>query len=121
MAGGIGSELVIVKLLDPDAGGLHQYPRQCRGDLASLESLQSFETVAVEQQAHLPTRYPRRQIAKLHRLSPERIHYRSENLGACQPRSTLASIPATSPDQRAVCPLPASRTRPDRASSRRRR
>src|SRR5271166_1913562 len=79
------SGLVIVKLLDPDARGLHQYMRQCQGDFVSLGSLQFFETVAAEQQAHLPTRYRRRQVARLHRHSPERIHYRSETLGAFRP------------------------------------
>jgi hypothetical protein len=79
-AGGIGSALAIVKLLDPDARTLHQYLRQRRGDFASVESLQSFEMGTIEQQAHLPTGYRRREVARLHRLPPERVVDRSEKL-----------------------------------------
>src|ERR1700751_3471294 len=54
-ASGISSKLVIFKLLDVEAGRLHQDLSQYQDDLFSLRGTHSFRYFGVEQQIHLPT------------------------------------------------------------------
>src|ERR1700724_1210882 len=79
-AAGISSELVIFKLLDVEAGCLHQDLSQYQDDLVSLRGTQSFRSFGVEQQVHLPTRDRRRQVEMHHGDPPERFRNRPRSV-----------------------------------------
>src|SRR6516165_5791995 len=73
---GISSELVIFKLLDVEAGRLHQDLSQYQEDLFSLRGTHPFRYFGVEQQIHLPTCDRRPQLEMRHGDPPERFRNR---------------------------------------------
>jgi hypothetical protein len=84
---GITSVLVIVKLLDAQAGGLQQDLRQQPLYLAPFHWLQFRHAFCVEQQVQLSAnRYYDRDLDDIHGAPPERSRYRSGSAccGRCQ-------------------------------------
>ena len=70
----------IVKLLDDQAGGLHQNLGKRGRGLRPLHIVHPVHLEGLEHQAHLPARGRRRRVVLLHRLPPLRFHFRSGSL-----------------------------------------
>src|SRR6516165_3476755 len=114
---GISSELVIFKLLDTEAGRLHQDLSQYQDGLVSLRRTHFFRSFGVEQQIHLPTRDCRRQLEIRHGDPPERFRNRPRSVWCQRRTSTAASVRQVPRDPRAACPWASRRKLWDQASS----